>query len=214
MRALLGKRRGVVIISALMLGALGSSSVVLGATPSAKPTITKTNDANHDGTFTASETVGKNATYPYTVTYRLEIFGGTAPGPNGPYHTIVSITDDKTGNNGTCAALVGTNINNNETKTCSYDVVFDKPSGEPVVNTATLTYDSGGNDVVSNQSTVTFEYKCNSGNGNGSDPIQFADPEAHCFGGDPGNAYNAGNKGGDEIPTSGGTANPGGNNVP
>ena len=55
--------------------------------------------------------------------------------------------------------------------------------------------------------------KCNSGNGNGSDPITFVVGE-HCYGGDPGNSYNAGNKGGDEIPTSGGVANPGGNNVP
>ena len=55
--------------------------------------------------------------------------------------------------------------------------------------------------------------KCNSGNGNGSDPITFVAGE-HCFGGDPGNSYTAGNKGGDEIPTSGGVPNPGGNNVP
>ncbi|HEX6458846.1 MAG TPA: hypothetical protein VF032_08010 [Thermoleophilaceae bacterium] len=55
--------------------------------------------------------------------------------------------------------------------------------------------------------------KCNSGNGNGSDPITFVAGE-HCYGGDPGNSYTAGNKGGDEIPTSGGVPNPGGNNVP
>jgi hypothetical protein len=55
--------------------------------------------------------------------------------------------------------------------------------------------------------------RCNSGNGNGSDAITFVEGE-HCFGGDPGNSYNAGNKGGDEIPTSGGEPNPGGNNVP
>jgi hypothetical protein len=35
---------------------------------------------------------------------------------------------------------------------------------------------------------------CNSGNGNGSDPITFVAGE-HCYGGDPGNAYNAGDKG-------------------
>ena len=55
--------------------------------------------------------------------------------------------------------------------------------------------------------------KCNAGNGNGSDPITFVVGE-HCYGGDPGNSYSAGNKGGDEIPTSGGVPNPGGNNVP
>jgi hypothetical protein len=54
---------------------------------------------------------------------------------------------------------------------------------------------------------------CNAGNGNGSEEITFEEG-AHCFGGDPGNSFNAGNKGGDEIPTSGGVPNPGGNNVP
>jgi hypothetical protein len=54
--------------------------------------------------------------------------------------------------------------------------------------------------------------KCNSGNGNGSETITFNEGD-HCYGGDPGNSFNAGNKGGDEIPTSGGVPNPGGNNV-
>ena len=54
--------------------------------------------------------------------------------------------------------------------------------------------------------------KCNSGNGNGSDPVTFNEGD-HCYGGDPGNSYNAGNRGGDEIPSSGGNPNPGGNNV-
>jgi hypothetical protein len=53
--------------------------------------------------------------------------------------------------------------------------------------------------------------KCNSGNGNGSESLVNT---GHCFMGDPGNSYNAGNRGGDEIPTSGGVPNPGGNNVP
>jgi hypothetical protein len=53
--------------------------------------------------------------------------------------------------------------------------------------------------------------KCNAGNGNGSESL--ADT-GHCFMGDPGNSYNAGNRGGDEIPTSNGVENPGGNNVP
>jgi hypothetical protein len=59
----------------------------------------------------------------------------------------------------------------------------------------------------------TVKQKCNAGNGNGSDAISFVEG-AHCYGGDPGNSYNAGNRGGDEIPTSGGVPNPGGNNVP
>ena len=55
--------------------------------------------------------------------------------------------------------------------------------------------------------------KCNAGNGNGSDAITFVAGE-HCYGGDPGNSYNARNRGGDEIPTSNGVPNPGGNNHP
>jgi hypothetical protein len=55
--------------------------------------------------------------------------------------------------------------------------------------------------------------KCNAGNGNGSETITFVVGE-HCYGGDPGNSFTAGNRGGDEIPTSGGVENPGGNNVP
>ncbi len=59
----------------------------------------------------------------------------------------------------------------------------------------------------------TDRSRCNAGNGNGSDAIT-TDPTAHCFMGDPGNSFNAGNRGGDEIPTSGGVPNPGGNDVP
>ena len=58
--------------------------------------------------------------------------------------------------------------------------------------------------------------KCNAGNGNGSDAVTFVEGE-HCYGGDPGNSFNAGNRGGDEIPTTepeGGVPNPGGNNHP
>jgi hypothetical protein len=56
----------------------------------------------------------------------------------------------------------------------------------------------------------TEKAKCNAGNGNGSESQANT---GHCFMGDPGNSYNAGNRGGDEIPSSGGVENPGGNNV-
>jgi hypothetical protein len=58
--------------------------------------------------------------------------------------------------------------------------------------------------------------KCNAGNGNGSDAVTFIEGE-HCYGGDPGNSFNAGNRGGDEISTTepqGGVPNLGGNNHP
>ena len=56
------------------------------------------------------------------------------------------------------------------------------------------------------------------GNGNGSDVATFVEG-AHCYGGDPGNSFNAGNRGGDEVTVTspGGVSsvpNPGGNNVP
>ncbi len=49
--------------------------------------------------------------------------------------------------------------------------------------------------------------QCNSGNGNGSEAAS-----ARCIGGDPGNSFDAGNRGGDEGGTP--VPNPGGNNVP
>jgi hypothetical protein len=57
--------------------------------------------------------------------------------------------------------------------------------------------------------------KCNAGNGNGSDDVTLVEGE-HCYGGDPGNSFKAGNRGGDEIPTTvpPGVPNPGGNNHP
>ena len=54
---------------------------------------------------------------------------------------------------------------------------------------------------------VDGKSKCNAGNGNGSEE---AGPR--CIGGDPGNSFNAGNRGGDEGGTP--VPNPGGNNVP
>jgi hypothetical protein len=207
----------IAVAVAVLAGLVIGTGLANSATGSLRPSITKTNDADHDGVFNATETVPKDATYPYSVTYQLSIFGGTAPGPNGPYHTIVAITDDQTSDIGTCQALVGTTIQNNQTETCSYSISLAQAGTQPLVNTATMTWDGAGNDITSNSSTVNFaapKAKCNSGNGNGSDPIQFSDPNAHCYGGDPGNSYNAGNHGGDEIPTSGGNPNPGGNNVP
>jgi hypothetical protein len=51
--------------------------------------------------------------------------------------------------------------------------------------------------------------KCNAGNGNGSESQVDT---GHCTNGDPGNSFFH-NRGGDEIPSSGGFSNPGGNNV-
>jgi hypothetical protein len=57
---------------------------------------------------------------------------------------------------------------------------------------------------------TTGKVKCNSGNGNGPEYVTGG----HCTNGDPGNSWNAGNKGGDEINFyPGSVPNPGGNNV-
>jgi hypothetical protein len=177
-----------------------------------RPTVTVTNDANHDGTFTGSETVAKNAKFPYSVDYRATI--DTTGTPIGAF--VAALSDDTFANIGTCAALLGTSIPTNSSATCSWTATFTSPSATPVVDTLSLAYNQRGLDIVTGSSTVSFaavKDKCNSGNGNGSDAISW-DPNSHCYGGDPGNSYNAGNKGGDEIPTSGGVSNPGGNNVP
>jgi hypothetical protein len=118
--------------------------------------LTKANDANHDGVFSATETVPATATYPWTVTYQLTLFGGTTPGPAGPFHTITSITDSNTTNVGSCQALIGTQINNNQTETCSYTVTLTAPQLSPLVNTATMAFDNRGGDATSSSSTVNF----------------------------------------------------------
>jgi hypothetical protein len=201
--------------AAVALLAVGCG-LLLGAGPAGaavRPTVTVTNDANHDGVFSSSETLPQKAKYPWTVDYSVTI--DTTGTPAGAI--VVSLTDDKTANIGTCQGLVGTTIPTNQSATCTYGVTLTGAGSGPLVNTVSLFYNGGGRDFVTGSSTVLFpaaKAKCNSGNGNGSDPIQFTDPTAHCYGGDPGNSYNAGNKGGDEIPTSGGNPNPGGNNVP
>jgi hypothetical protein len=80
----------------------------------------------------------------------LTIFGGTFA------HTIVAISDSTTSDIGSCAALVNTTINSNQTISCTYTEVLSQAGTSTFVNTATLTYDSGGNDVLSNDSNVNF----------------------------------------------------------
>ncbi|HEX8207192.1 MAG TPA: hypothetical protein VF587_14110 [Solirubrobacteraceae bacterium] len=58
---------------------------------------------------------------------------------------------------------------------------------------------------------TTTKAKCNAGNGNGSEYVTGG----HCTNGDPGNSWNAPNRGGDEISFyPGSVPNPGGNNAP
>jgi hypothetical protein len=115
-----------------------------------KPTITKDVDANGDAVFNDMENVAKTVSYPLSVTYRLTVTSGTFQ------HKIVAIIDSTTNDIGGCEALVGTTIPAGQTASCTYTEVFSQAGTSPFVNTATLTYDSGGNDVLSNDSTVNF----------------------------------------------------------
>jgi hypothetical protein len=153
------ERSARIVLLAACLAAVGTSFVAGNAV--AAPTgvtITKTNDANHDGVFHGTETVPANATYPWTVTYKLTIFGGTTNGPAGPFHTIMSITDNRTTGLGTCGALIGTTIAVNATETCTYTVTLAAPGTAGLVNTASLTYDVNAlrNDTTRSSSTVNF----------------------------------------------------------
>jgi hypothetical protein len=114
-----------------------------------KPTLTKSVDANGDNVFNDTENVAKNVVYPVTVTYQLTITSGTFQ------HHINAITDSTTNDIGSCAAIVGTTIPPNTTVSCTYTEVLSRGT-VPFVNTASLTYDNVGADVLSNTSTVNF----------------------------------------------------------
>ena len=150
---------GVVALSTLAVSvaiALGGGFAGSAASATA-PSVTKENDANHDGSFSDTETIPSNATYPYVVTYRLTIAAGSFRS-----HQIVGISDDKTSSltsstySPSCASLVNTPIAANTSEVCYYDVTLNGPSTSPLVNTATITWDNAGGDVARDTSTVNF----------------------------------------------------------
>ena len=114
----------------------------------------KDNDANHDGVFSDTENVPTNATYPWVVTYRLTLSAGTFS------HRIAAIGDDLTStltstlSSPSCATLVGTTIAAATSEVCYYDVTLARALSAPLMNTATITWDSGGADATSNTSVV------------------------------------------------------------
>ena len=142
-----------IVLLAAVAGVVGCFSVGSASADLAKPTIAKDVDANGDPIFSDTENVPKTVTYPWTVTYRLTVH---RPGPSGAFHTIVGIPDSTTSDIGSCGLLAGTTINNNQTIECTYTETFAQAGTSTFVNTATLTYDSGGNDVLSNDSNVDF----------------------------------------------------------
>ncbi len=130
-------------VSFAMVGAASAASNV-------KPTLTKQVDANADGVFNDTENVPKNATYPLTVTFQLTMDAGSFA------HKIVAIADSTTSDIGDCASLIGTVVAANTSVSCTYTESLSQAGTSPFVNTATLTFDSGGNDVLSNNATVNF----------------------------------------------------------
>jgi hypothetical protein len=158
-RLMAGRRRARALrvarfaVPVVLLVAVAGAVAVFGAGSASadllKPSIAKDVDANGDAVFNDTENVPKTVTYPWTVTYRLTINSGSFA------HTIASITDSTTNDIGSCQALVGATLNANQTVSCTYTEALSHGT-TPFVNTATLTYDNGGNDVISNDATVNF----------------------------------------------------------
>lgn len=152
-RSFMPRSLALLLVLLFAFVAFGGSALASGT----KPTISVANDANHDGTFSATENVAKNATYPWTVTYQLTISAGTFD------HKIQSIADDTTSSlsstthpGQSCAAVVGTTIAAGSTVTCYYDVSLSGPGSAPLVNTVTVMWDHLGGDTATSSSTVNF----------------------------------------------------------
>lgn len=117
------------------------------------PTITLTNDANQDGTFSTTENVAKTATYPDTITFQVSLYGGTARS-----RVIDSITDTAGGDLSGCQSLVGSTLNLGQTVTCTYTVRLSAPQQTAFTDTVSWTYNTNalGGDTGSSTSTVNF----------------------------------------------------------
>jgi hypothetical protein len=152
------RRRTRAVLVLLTLLGLTTTALVGGAGPASAAfptfTIVKENDANHDGTYSDTENVAKNATYPYKVTYRLTL--GTTIGG-----TIVSLSDDKvatltsTVGSPSCSAVVGQVVAPGGSVTCFYDATLAGAGSSPLVNTASIFWGQGA-DHASDTSTVHF----------------------------------------------------------
>jgi hypothetical protein len=115
------------------------------------------NDANHDGTFSDTESVPKNVTYPWTVTYRMTLTAGT-------FHALVqTLSDDQTAaplvsatRSPSCASLIGVDIPAHISRTCYYDATLTGPSSTPLVNNVLFTFNAAPFDSAYDSSTVNF----------------------------------------------------------
>src|SRR4051812_50002793 len=99
-------RSPVVGIIVVLVLAVGAVSALVGASSAAvvRPTLIFVNDADQNGTFSATETVPFNATYPLTVQFHVTL---STAGMSQSV-TIKSVANTQTNSLGNCpAALVG-----------------------------------------------------------------------------------------------------------
>ncbi|XOF32871.1 MAG: hypothetical protein ACL93V_12745 [Candidatus Electrothrix sp. YB6] len=116
--------------------------------------VVKDNDADGNGSFTDTETVPATATYPKTIPYQVAITNNS-----GSAATITAIGDtphDIMGSS--CAALLNTTINADQTVTCTFNATFVNADSGSVTNTFEVTADNtAGSDTASDTSKVNFE---------------------------------------------------------
>jgi hypothetical protein len=156
------RRRPRLLATLLVLGSMAIGLVMMPAgafatTNSASGTdIVVDNDANHDGTFSDSEIVPKNATYPWTVTYRLTLSSDKANA------MIKTLTDNLTSSplvsalySPSCDSLIGTIVPAHTSTTCYYDATLTQAGSVTRTNTATFSW-GPGLDVAWDTSSVNF----------------------------------------------------------
>ena len=118
-------------------------------------TVQKDNDADHDGTFTDTETYPGTspADFPTTITYQVQITNNSTSDA-----TITAIGDDTHDITGSsCETLLNTTLLAGETKTCTFDVAFANADVSTVVNTfEVIAVNEAGSDTASDPSTVNF----------------------------------------------------------
>jgi len=143
-----------VIIAVLVLLASAAATIFTSSSAAVvRPTLTLVNDANLDGTFSASETVPFNATYPRVVPFQMNLStAGMAQSI-----TITGVANDQTTGLGDCPALVGKVLQPNQSVSCSFTLTLTGPSTSPIVSNFSISYDSAGSDVARVQSTIDFQ---------------------------------------------------------
>ena len=115
------------------------------------------NDANHDNAFSDTESVPKNVTYPWVVTYRLILSAGTFQA------TVKTLTDDQTAppllsssHSPSCASLIGVTLPAHTSQQCFYDRTLSGSATTPLVNNVLFMFNNGPEDFAFDSSTVNF----------------------------------------------------------